>query len=92
VECLDRDYCQWTHHYWWCRYSCWIYWCPSRCCWYYWYEDDGCYYPISYIETATPVVEDEPKGCSGRVTQIVNVTNNAPGSRTTVAPEPPEDD
>ena len=77
-----RDHHQWTHRYWFGRYGCYTYYCPSTSCWYYWYQQDNCYYPVSYINTATPVFERPPVGVETEVKQIVNVTNNSPGSST----------
>jgi hypothetical protein len=44
----------WSYQCYWPRYGCRCYWCPSTCCWYYWCEPRGCYYPVSYVEYATP--------------------------------------
>jgi hypothetical protein len=85
-----RHHCHWTHRCWWDRYGCCTYWCPSAQSWYYWYETDRCFYPVSYIETATPEEEEKPEGFPAGVIQILYVTNNAPGSTTTGSPESPE--
>jgi hypothetical protein len=77
-----HDHHQWTHRYWYGKYGCYTYYCPSTYCWYYWYSQDNCYYPVSYIKTATPVFERAPVDVDTKVQQIVNVTNNSPGSAT----------
>jgi hypothetical protein len=83
-----RDHHHWTYRYWYGRYGCYCYYCPSTCCWYYWYQKDDCYYPVSYINTATPVFERAPVGVETDVKQIVNVTNNSPGAATAGAGGP----
>ncbi len=77
-----HDHHHWTYRYWYGRYGCYCYYCPSTYCWYYWYPTDNCYYPVSYIKTATPVFETAPRDVVTDVQQIVNVTNNSPGSVT----------
>jgi hypothetical protein len=89
-----KDHHHWTYRYWWGKYGCYTYYCPSTSCWYYWYPQDNCYYPCSYVSSATPVFEPRPVGVDTEVKQIVNVTNNSPGSSTagagsTGAPLPP---
>jgi hypothetical protein len=76
------DHHHWTYSYWWSKYGCYTYWCPSTSCWYYWYPREERYYPVSYISTATPVAQPTPPGVETNVKQIVNVTNNSPGSAT----------
>jgi hypothetical protein len=46
----------WTYTYWSTRYRSPLYWDPSVRTYYYWYQPAGVYYPVSYIETAPPVV------------------------------------
>jgi hypothetical protein len=77
-----HEHRHWTYRYWWGRYGCYTYWCPSVSRWYYWYPREQCYYPVSYITTATPVARPAPVGVETDVRQIVNVTNNSPGSTT----------
>jgi hypothetical protein len=88
-----KDHRHWTYRYWWKKFGCYTYWCPSTSCWYYYYPREDCYYPVSYIMTATPVAEPPPVGVETGVKQIVNVTNNSPGSSTagadTTSPPPP---
>jgi hypothetical protein len=89
-----RDHYHWTYRYWWGKYGCYTYYCPSTSCWYYWYQQDNCYYPCSYVRSATPVAEVAPVDVQTGVKQIVNVTNNSPGSATAGAgaagsPTPP---
>jgi hypothetical protein len=72
----------WTYRYWWGHYGCYTYYCPSTYCWYYYYPQHQCYYPVSYISYATPVFQQAPVGVETSVKQIVNVTNNSPGSAT----------
>jgi hypothetical protein len=76
------DHHHWSYRYWYGQYGCYTYYCPSTSCWYYWYAKDNCYYPVSYIRTATPVFERAPANVETKVQQIVNVTNNSPGSVT----------
>jgi hypothetical protein len=72
----------WTYRYWYSHYGCYTYYCPSTYCWYYYYPQHNCYYPVSYITYATPVAQPTPVGVETSVKQIVNVTNNSPGSAT----------
>ena len=89
-----HDHYHWTYRYWYGHYGCYCYYCPFTYSWYYWYPQDNCYYPVSYINTATPTFERPPVGVDTNVKQIVNVTNNSPGSSTagvggTMPPAPP---
>jgi hypothetical protein len=77
-----HEHSHWTYRYWWGKYGCYTYYCPSTYCWYYWYPKHECYYPVSYITYATPVAQLTPAGVETSVKQIVNVTNNSPGSTT----------
>jgi hypothetical protein len=75
-----HDHNHWTYSYWYGRYGCYTYWCPYTSCWYYWYPTTQCYYPVSYLPTYTPTPSPAPVGVSSKVTQIVNVNNDSPGS------------
>jgi hypothetical protein len=77
-----HEHRHWTYRYWSGRYGCYTYWCPSTFCWYYWYPQHERFYPVSYITTATPVARPAPVAVETGVRQIVNVTNNSPGSAT----------
>jgi hypothetical protein len=77
-----KDHSHWTYRYWYGKYGCYTYYCPSTSCWYYYYPKEECYYPVSYITTATPVAAPAPVGVATGVEQVVNVTNNSPGSST----------
>ncbi len=46
----------WTYTCWSRRYRCAFYWDPYLRCYYYWYQPAGCFYPVTYLQTAPPVV------------------------------------
>ena len=49
-----------TSRYWNSRYGCYCYWDAGCQNYFYWCGPRACYYPISYIQTAPPVVAQEP--------------------------------
>jgi|GEM_PF-2586071 len=60
-----RDHYHWSKFYWNSKYGCYFYFCPYTSCYYYWYEPSGRYYPVRYIEYATPMVLPEPRANVG---------------------------
>jgi hypothetical protein len=63
----------WTYTTWNAKYRTRFYWDPSAEAWYYWSSKQEIYYPVSYIETAPPVIEKAPA-----TTVTVTVTTSVP--------------
>lgn len=72
-----KHHCHWSDWCWNSHWGCYNYWCPSTCRWYYWYEPACCYYPMTYIQTCTPVAFASPQAVPASAAPLINIQNSA---------------
>ncbi len=72
-----KHHSHWSCWNWNAHWGCYNYWCPSASCWYYWYEPHCCYYPVTYIQTCTPVAYASPQVVPVAATPLISIQNGA---------------
>ncbi len=51
-----RNWNHWTYQCYSSRYGCNCFYCPYTYAWYYWCQPSNCFYPVSYYNSAPPVL------------------------------------